>query len=53
MNRACLTTELATVHNMMLALVFAVSGVDFGGMFLRSILSFMQLCILLGVEEMH
>ena len=53
MNRACLTTEPVNVHNTMLALVFAVASVDLGGMFLRSTVSFVQLCILLSVEEMH
>ena len=53
MNCACLTTEPVNVHNTMLALVFAVASVDLGGMFLRSTVSFVQLCILLGVEEMH
>ena len=53
MNHACLTTEPVNVHNTMLALVFAVAIFDLGGMFLRSMVSFVQLCILLGVEEMH
>ena len=53
MNRACLTTEPVNVHSTMLALVFAESGVDLGGMFLRSTVSYVQLCILLAVEEMH
>ena len=49
MNLACLTTELVNVHNTMLALVFAVASVNFGGLFLRSTVSIVQLCILLGV----
>ena len=53
MNHACLTTELVNIFNMVLALVFAVASVDLGGRLLRSTVSFVQLCILLGVEEMH
>ena len=49
----CLTTEPVNVHNTMLALVFAVANVDLGGMFLRSTVSFVQHCMLLGVEEIH
>ena len=52
-NHACLTTGPVNVHNRMLALVFAVVSADLGMMFLRSTVSFVQLCILLGVEEMH
>ena len=55
MNCACLTTEPVNVHNTVLALVFAVTvaSIDLGERFLRSTVSFVQGCILLGVEEMH
>ena len=49
----CLTTEPVNVHNTTLALVFVVASVDLGGMFLKSTVSFVQHCMLLGVEEMH
>ena len=44
---------IVDVPNTMLAFVFAVVSVDLGGMFRRSTVSFVQLCMLLGVEEMH